>query len=130
MHTINTQPLASICQGFIACNVGHEHTSCAVGLAAGSPDLSSSGCTKLSDTFVYTNPDYSTLKTVLTLPSVGLNNTLAGLKSPTTWTLFAPNNEPFATYTIGGNVSNAEALSSPLLPAGAVLLVVPEAFSV
>ena len=77
---------------------------------------------------MYTSPDYSTLKALLTLPSIGLNNTLVGLKSPAT--LFAPNNEAFAAYDTGSNITNAEGVSSPLLAAGAELLVVPEAFLV
>ncbi|KAA6422357.1 MAG: hypothetical protein FRX49_07827 [Trebouxia sp. A1-2] len=62
---------------------------------------------------------------LLNLPQVGLNNILTSLKSPAT--LFAPNNEAFALYAIGSNVSNAEALKSPLLATGVNLLVVPEA---
>jgi len=90
--------------------------------------LSSPGCTKLSNTFTYTNPDYSTIKELLNLPQIGLNNILTSLKSPAT--LFAPNNEAFALYAIGSNVSNAEALKSPLLATGVNLLVVPEALLV
>ncbi|DBA98455.1 hypothetical protein WJX82_009397 [Trebouxia sp. C0006] len=95
------------------------------GLAAETASLSSPGCTKLSDTFIYTDPDYSTIKQLLNLPQIGLNNILTSLKSPAT--LFAPNNETFALYAIGSNVSNDEALKSPLLAPGVNLLVVPEA---
>ncbi len=96
--------------------------------AASSPNLSYPGCTKLSDTFVYTNPDYTSVKELLSLPSIGLNKTLTSLKSPAT--LFAPNNEAFTLYTVGSNISNAEALASPFVAAGVQLLVVPEALPV
>lgn len=101
---------------------------CAAVLAAGTPNLSSPGCTKLSNTFVYTNPDYSTLKALLSLPSIGLNKPLSSLTSPTT--LFAPNNEAFTSYDIASNITNAEGTASRFLTAGAELLVVPEAILV
>lgn len=102
--------------------------TCAAATAAGTPGFSSPGCTKFSDTFVYTNPDYTTVRELLSLPQVGLTNVLSNLTSPAT--LFAPNNEAFALYDTAANITDAEGLTSPFLTAGAQLLVVPEAILV
>lgn len=121
----------SIVRGEISRSAGTStftNLSCAAATAAGTSGLSSPGCTNFGDTFVYTNPDYTLVRQLLSFPQIGLNNTLSNLTSPAT--LFAPNNEAFTTYNTAANITHTEALSSPLLAGFAQLLVVPEALLV
>ena len=80
-----------------------------------------SDCTPFSHSLVFTNKNYTTAGALL--DATGVNNTLFHLSSPST--LFAPTNAAFETYNDGSNITTAEGQSSPLLLAGAQLLVVP-----
>lgn len=70
---------------------------------------------------MFSNATYTTAG--LLLDHTGVNQTLSHLTEPST--LFAPTNAAFEAYNNASNITAAEGNSSPLLLAGAQLLVVP-----
>lgn len=68
------------------------------------------GCSFLSDSEVFQNPDFSSLAAAL--QASGLNETLSNLTGY--HTLFAPTNEAFAEFLAAANITAEDALASNL----------------
>ena len=68
------------------------------------------GCSFLSDSEIFQNPDFSSLAAAL--QASGLNETLSNLTGY--HTLFAPTNEAFAEFLAAANITAEDALSSNL----------------
>ena len=92
-----------VCAAFVAPAAGRQ-------LKQTGNNLDFPGCSFLSDSEIFRNPDYSSLAAAL--QASGLNETLSNLTGY--HTLFAPTNEAFAEFLAAANITAQDALSSNL----------------
>lgn len=92
-----------VCAAFVAPAAGRQ-------LKQTGNNLDFPGCSFLSDSEIFRNPDFSALATAL--QASGLNDTLSNLTGY--HTLFAPTDEAFAEFLAAANITAQDALSSNL----------------
>lgn len=92
-----------VCAAFVAPAAGRQ-------LKQAGNNLDFPGCSFLSDSEIFRNPDFSSLAAAL--QASGLNETLSNLTGY--HTLFAPTNEAFAEFLAAVNITAQDALTSNL----------------